>query len=107
MDFLETIYKKDKEIEELKLKLSRFPFELNEGENIMSVIFTTADESMYHSIICKNTDRFSKIEDQLYQHFNKLSETQNDFMMKGMKVNKYKTLEENKIMDNDIIVLIN
>ena len=58
----ETILKKDKEIENLKLKLARFPFELNEGEKLMSVIFSSKEEDILYSIICKNTDKFSKIE---------------------------------------------
>ena len=107
MDLSETMYKKNKEIEELKIKLSRFPFELNEGEKIISVIFMTKDENIYHSIICKNTDKFSTIENELYQHFNELSKTRNYFTVNRMRVNRQKTLEENKIMNNDIIILNN
>ena len=59
---LESLIKKDKEIEELKIKLSRFPFELNEREKLMSVIFQSTDQNIHLSVICKNTDKFNKIE---------------------------------------------
>ena len=107
LDLLEAIYKKDKEIEELKLKISRFPFELNEGEKLISVIFTTIDETIYHSIICKNTDKFSKVEDKFYEYFHEYSKSQNIFRVNGMEVNKYKSLGENKIVNSDIIILNN
>ena len=55
---LNEILKRDREIEKLKLKLSRFPFELDEGEKLISVILTSVDQKILHSIICKNTSKF-------------------------------------------------
>ena len=78
----ENILKKDKEIEELKLKLSRYPFELKEGEKIISVIIKSFDQKVNYSIICKNTDKFSILE-----------------------VNRYKTLDDNGIYNNSVILL--
>ena len=52
-EFLETLIEKDKEIKELKLKLSRYPFELLEDEKLMSIILTSADEKINYSMICK------------------------------------------------------
>ena len=101
------MFKKNKEIEELKRILSRFPFVLNEGEKLMSVIFQSTDFKMHISVICKNTDKFSKIESQIYEkkEFEEYSELNTVFTVKGKKVNKYRTFDENKIFDNDIIVL--
>ena len=96
---------KDNEIKELKLKLSRYPFELKEGEKLMTVIITSNDQSIHNSIICKNTDKFNKVENRLYELFPEYSETENYFVVNGNKINKYKTLDDNKINDNDIIVL--
>ena len=53
----QTILEKDKEIKELRIKLSRFPFELKEGEKLMTVNFQSLDQKLKsYSIICKNTD---------------------------------------------------
>ena len=80
---MKIILEKDKEINELKIKLSRFPFELKEGEKLMTVNFISADQKVQHySLICKNTDTFN-----------------------GNKIHKLKSLDENNIRNNDIIML--
>ena len=104
-DLLQSIIKKDKVIEDLRLKLSRFPFELSEGEKLISIIFTSTDQKIHYSIICKNTDIFYNLELKLYQKYNELSELENFFTVNGRRVNKTKNLEFNKIKDNDIIIL--
>ena len=102
----ETILKKDKEIENLKLKLSRFPFELNEGEKLMSVIFSSKEEDILYSIICKNTDKFSKIENIFLEKNIEYADIDYYFSHKNNnKIKRMKSLEENKIYNNDIITL--
>ena len=103
----ENLIKKDKEIEELKIKISRFPFELEEGEKLMSVIFKSTDQKINLSVICKNTDKFNKIEGKIYEkkEYFDYSILATFFTVKGRIVNKYQTLEENQILDNDIIIL--
>ena len=103
--FLETIIEKEKEIKELKLKLSRYPIVLEKGEYLMSIIFKSDDQSLNLSVICKNTDEFHKIEAELYKKFPEYSENENFFMANGNKINKYKTLEDNKIKNSDVIIL--
>lgn len=98
-------FEKDKEIKDLKLKLSKFPFELNENENLMSIIFTTVDQKFYHSIICKNSEKFNYIENRLYEHYPDYQENENYFTVNGTKIIKSRSLEENKIHNNDIIIL--
>ena len=98
------IVEKEKKINILEKKLSRFPFELNEEEKLISVIFTTLDQKFYHSIICKNTDKFNIIENKLYDAFPEYSETDNFFLFKGNKINKAKTLKYNKIENNSLII---
>ena len=96
---------KDKELKELKLKLSRYPFELMEGEKIMSIILSTVDQKIHHSIICKNKEKFNIIENKFYEAYPDFIETENFFTLNGKKINKYKTLDENNIKNNDIILL--
>ena len=104
-NFIETIIEKDKEIKELKSKLSRLPFSIEEGEKILSIIFISSDQKLHTSMICKNTDEFHKIEGRLYKSFPEYSENDNYFLLNGKKLNRYKTLEENGIKNNDIIIL--
>ena len=101
---MKEVKEKDKEIQELK---SRFPFELKEGEKLMTVIFTSVDQKIHYSIICKNTDNFTVVENKLYDKYSEYRESINYFMFKGGKINKYKSLEDNNIKNSEVILLKN
>ena len=104
-EVLNSLIEKDNKIKELTIKLSRFPFILEEGEKMISIIITSGDQSFYTSIICKNKDKFNKIEDLLYERYPKYTETENYFIFNGNRINRNKTLEQNNIKNNDIIIL--
>ena len=94
--------------EEIRIKdkiISSFPVKLSESEKLLSVIFVSVDQKIHYSTICKNTDKFSKIENLLYDAYHEYIKTENNFFVNGNKVNKYKSLENNKIKNNDIIIL--
>ena len=93
-------------IQELKEKLARYPFELLPGEKMMTVNFCSMNQDVTFSVICKNTDLFVKIELELYKEYLKYQEKENYFTVKGIRVDKYKSLEYNNIRNNDIILLI-
>ena len=88
------------EINELKIKR---PIEILPGEKLISVIFQTSD--FLRSIICKDTDTFAKVENLLYQKYPEYKETEQYFIVNGQKVNRFKTLKENKIKDSDVILM--
>ena len=102
IQLMEEIKKKDKEITEIK---SRYPFEIKEGEKLMSIIFISVDQKIHHSVICKNTDIFAKIENKLYDDMPEYRDTNNFFMIGSRVINKYRSLEENNIHNSDIILL--
>ena len=100
------ILEKEKEIKNLKLTLSRYPFELKEGEKLMNVNFITIDSKIQnYSLICKNTDIFNAIEKRLYEDYKDYYNSENYFTVNGNRINKYKNLDENNIRNNDVIVL--
>ena len=72
---------------------------------MMSIIFTSSDQSFYYSIICKNTDIFINIEAKLYNEYKDYNSDQNYFLVKGKIVNKFKSLKDNNIHNSDIIIL--
>jgi len=88
---------KEQKIEKLEKALKRYPIELSENEKLMSIIINSSDEKILHSIICKNTDKFIKIEGILYNEYPQYEELSNYFLSNGKKISKFKTLEENKI----------
>ena len=97
-------------LEEIRIKdkiISNYPAQLSEGEKLISVIFVSSHQKLHYSVICKNTDKFSKIENMLYDEYPEYSGSENHFLVNGNKVNKFKSLEYNKIKNNDIIMLKN
>ena len=108
-DEIVRLYKKienlNEKIDELNAKLKRYPFILEEGEKIMSIIFTSVDQNLNYSMICKNTDTISQLELKLYQEYSKLDRAQYYFICNGNVLNKFEKLEKLKIKNGDIIVL--
>ena len=68
---------KEQKIEKLENALKRYPIELSENEKLMSIIINSSDEKIQYSIICKNTDKFIKIEGILYNEYPQYEELSN------------------------------
>ena len=91
---------------ELELFKKAIPLEiLNEVEKILNVNFITYDESIHYSTICKNTDKLNKIIELFYDKYPEYREFKNIFRLKGKKIKKSYTFEENNISNNDIIII--
>ena len=79
----------------------------NEGipNNLISIIFQSLDKKVHCSIICKETDVFKNVESSLYKKYPEYLESEQYFIVNGKTIDKIKTLKENGIKDNDIILL--
>ena len=75
---------------------------IEEMETI-SVIFSSPKNELY-SIICLNSDSFIKVMKKLYEKCPEYKNKPNFFLNHGEKIDEYKTVEGNKIKDNDIII---
>ena len=102
IELLKKLEIKNKEINDLKSKIG---FDLKEGENLMSIIFVSVDQVIHYSIICKNTDNFSKIEKILYDKYPEYKKSENYFLHNGKKINRFETIEENGIEYSALITL--
>jgi len=70
------------------------------------VKFISSDTNINNlTIVSKNTDKFSKLEDKLYEKYPKYKESVNVFIANEKRIDKNATLEENNIKNNDIITL--
>ena len=87
------------------MKLSRFPFVVGEGEKLISLNFISSDKKLISSIICKNTDEFNKIESQLYKNHPEYFKNEISLTFNGKKIKGYKSLEQNGIKNDDIIIM--
>ena len=73
----------------------------------MSVIFTSFEENVFLSIICKNTELFTDLEKKFYEEYPEYYLGNNIFINNGKQIIRNKTLEENNIHNSDIISFIN
>ena len=101
----EKLRKLNKKIKTLKEKLKRYPFELLKGEQLISVIFNSDDQEIKYSFICKNTDTFIKLEEELYKVYPKYKNSKNFFTCNGKRINEFDSLKVNGIKNNSIIIL--
>ena len=90
---------------DLQEKLKRFPFILEKNEKLMSIIFASVDQKIHYSIVCKNTDKIHKLEEELYREYPQFSETDNYFMCKGKVLNRFHSFEKNNIKNGDVIIV--
>ena len=93
-----------KELEN-EIKLFRSYYHYSEGENLISIKFTSVNQNINFDIIAKNTELFSKLEPKLYNKYPKFIDSDNYFLVHGNKINKNRSLKENKINNNDVIIL--
>ena len=103
---------KNEELDKLKLKLNnilssnKILYNIKPGEKIFSINFVSIDENiMSYSLICKNTDIFSNLENKLYEDYPQYKDKEIYFMNKGNKINRDRSLDENNIKENDILIL--
>ena len=102
LKLMDKLLPKEEEIQEMK---SRYPFELLKGEKLISLIFMSYNQEIHYSLICKDSDKFTIVENLLYDEFPKFRKTENYFISDGNKINKYKTLKENKLNNGSIVML--
>ena len=75
------------------------------NDKIITVNFASIGNSEIgrYSLICKYRDLFVKLEERLYNDFPKFKEYETFFEVNGKRLRRFKTLEQNKIKNNDII----
>ena len=95
---------KDKEINDLKSKISNKETKYN-LDDIMVIYFTPTDSSFYQGIKCVKTETFAEVEEKLCKKHDELRNTNNMFTANAFPILRFKTIEENKIKDQDIIML--
>ena len=98
-DYINKIKELEKEIEKFK-KYCLLP-----EEKLITIKFISFEQKINFDTVAKNTDNFAKLEASLYEKYPKYKDTENYFLVNGKKLNKHRTLEENKIKDNDILTL--
>ena len=90
-------------VNELKQENNDF---IKKWENeIISVLFVTqgTHDIFNYSMACRPTDLFANLEARLYKDFPQYRNVKKYFMVNNNRISESKTLEKNKIKNNDII----
>jgi len=96
-------------LNELNMLKEKLPSESSKKEEkLIVVIITSTDQKIYYPIVCRNTDEFSKLESELYRRneYKEYKDGINHFISNGKRINRFDTLEQNKIKNGDKILLI-
>ncbi len=57
----------------------------------------------HYAVVCKNTDLFVRLEEKLYNEYPQFKNYETYFEVKTKRIKRFKTLDENKIKNGDII----
>ena len=90
---------------ENEIKLFRTYYKFISNEKLISIKFISGNQDIDFTVIAKNTDKFSQIENILYDKYPKYKDSENYFLVNGNRINRHRTLEENKIRNNDVLTL--
>ena len=95
---------KEKEINDLKLKISnKDKNEYVNKNNLMVVNFISGDSKISEGIICDKTETFAEVEERLYKIYDDYRNTNNIFITGGNVVLRFKKMCENNIKNGDKI----
>ena len=75
------------------------------NEKIISIMFFIPDKNIHYPIPCNESDLFSTIEFKLFEEFPELKSKNIYYLVNGSTVNKFTTLEQNKIKNGDTILI--
>ena len=75
------------------------------GEKIIAINFVSmgTQDIGHYCLICKNTDLFVRLEERLYNDFPQFKNYETYFENKTKRIKRFKTLDENKIKNKDVI----
>ena len=57
----------------------------------------------HYAVVCKNTDLFIRLEEKLYDEYPDFKNYETYFEVKTKRIKRFKTLDENKIKNGDVI----
>ena len=99
-------YNYRKEINDLKLKLSEYEYDVEVNLHDMIVInFNSEDGRIRYAMQCLKTETFAQVEEKLYKIYEEYKNTNNKFISNGRNILRFKTVEENNIRNEDTVQL--
>ena len=76
-------------------------------EDLYVAFFSCGSNDIDHYILkCKKTDLFVRLEERLYEDFPQFKNYKINFLSNGNLIERFKSIEENKIKNNDKIICV-
>ena len=105
----------EKEIEIRNLKNKIKEMEDNYGFNktfysrdqMLALNFISMDQKLHFAVPCTKKDLFVDVEKKIYDKYPEYRQTNNNFIVKGKKILKFKTIEENELESGIPIIMSN
>ena len=104
------IESQEKEINKLKLELQKNNINSTQNpinlDETMTINFYSLDQKINCKINCLKTDTFAEVEEKLYQRYEEYRETNNNFIINGKLILRFKKIYENNINNEDKVQLL-
>ena len=111
------IIQKDNELNQLKMQLmnanvNNLNLNVNnqQNNNIQNtdkcVTFISNDQRICYGIACSGNSTFAEVEEKLYQQFPEYRETNNNFLINGKQILRFKTINDNNAGTGFPVMLI-
>ena len=111
------IIQKDNELNQLKMQLmnaniNNLNLNVNnqQNNNIQNidkcVTFISSDQRIFYGIPCSGNSTFAEVEEKLYQQFPEYRETNNNFLINGKQILRFKTINDNNAGTGFPVMLI-
>ena len=107
--YQDLINQKEQELNKMIVELDKIKSKNKEFEDkskTMTVNIISADKKKNFSVPCIETDTFAEVEEKLYKRFPEYRETNNNFIVRGKPVLRFKTINQNKIENNLPITMV-
>lgn len=102
-EFNKQLDEKDKEIKKLNEDIEKC-IEFQDNYELIFIQITSVDKIIKFNKICNINDKFSDIEELIYQKYPEYKNPDNYFMLDGKTIDKEKTLKENKFKRSNHII---
>ena len=104
------IYRKNMELQKYQsnnnnININKGITSIKPGEIVIAISFVSIGNQYIsnYAVVCKNTDLFVRLEERLYNEYPKFKDYETYFEVRTKRIKRFKTLDENKIKNGDVI----
>ena len=116
LELRQSINSKDERIQLLQNKINNYFYgddnndnginNIIPGEKVIGIEILSTDNKIQNYVRAyKDTELLVRVEEKLYSEFQEYKEKDTYFMLKGMRIKRFKTLKENNIKNGDVLLL--